>query len=85
MQRGQVGDQSSAISYNNVCKQMEEGIRECFPDAEIVCGVLRIIKPGAFKEMLTNKDDLTVSELKGFLQAHLREKNSTVIWRANVC
>lgn len=30
--------------------------------------------------MLTNKDDLTVLELKGFLQAHLREKNSTELF-----
>lgn len=80
VQGGQIGDQSSDISYNNVCKQIEEGIREGFSDTEVVRGVLQIIRPGAFKEMLTNKDELTVLELKGFLQAHLREKNSTELF-----
>jgi len=77
VQGGQVGDQSSDISYNNICKQIEDGIREGFSDPEIVRGVLKIIRPGIFKEMLINKDDITVTELKGFLQTHLREKNST--------
>ncbi|KAL3967300.1 c-opsin [Sarotherodon galilaeus] len=85
VQGGQVGDHSSDISYNNICKQMDEGIREGFPDAEMVRGVLRIIKPGTFKDMLINKDDLTVLELKGFLQAHLREKNSTELFQELMC
>lgn len=85
VQGGQVGDHSSDISYNNICKQMDEGIREGFPDTEIVRGVLRIIKPGTFKDMLINKDDLTVLELKGFLQAHLREKNSTELFQELMC
>lgn len=85
VQGGQVGDHSSDISYNNICKQMDEGIREGFPDAEIVRGVLRIMKPGTFKEMLINKDDLTLLEMKGFLQAHLREKNSTELFQELMC
>lgn len=32
------------------------------PDTEIVNGVLRIIKPGTFKDMLINKDGLSVSK-----------------------
>lgn len=32
VQGGQVGDHSSDISYNNICKQMDEGTREGFPD-----------------------------------------------------
>lgn len=52
---------------------------------EIVWGVLRIIKPGTFKDMLINKDDLTLTELKGFLQAHLREKNSTELFQELMC
>lgn len=85
VQEGQVGDHSSDISNNNVCKQIEEAIKEGFQDTEIVCGVLRIIKPGTFKDMLINKDDLTVMELKGFLQAHLREKNSTELSQELMC
>lgn len=85
VQGGQVGDHSSDISYNNICKQMEEGTREGFPDTEIVRGVLRIIKPGTFKDMLINKEDLSILELKGFLQAHLREKNSTELFQELMC
>ena len=50
VQGGQVGDHSSDISYNNICEQMDEGTRESFSEAEIVCGVLRIIKPGTVKD-----------------------------------
>lgn len=57
MQGGQVGDQSSDISYNNTCKQIDDGVREGFSDPEIVCGVLKNIRPGIFKDMLINKDD----------------------------
>ncbi|KAL1277383.1 hypothetical protein QQF64_024056 [Cirrhinus molitorella] len=62
---GQIGDHSSDISYNNVCRQMDAGLRENFSDTDIIRGVLRIIKPGIFKDMLINKDDMTVDELKG--------------------
>lgn len=85
VQGGQVGDQSSDISYNNVCKQIDDGIREGFSDSEIVRGVLKIIRPGVFKEMLINKDDIAVTELKGFLQTHLREKNSTELFQELMC
>lgn len=85
VQGGQVGDHSSDISYNNICKQTDEGTREGFLDTEIVRGVLRIIKPGIFKDMLINKEDLTVMELKGFLQTHLREKKSTELFQELRC
>lgn len=85
VQGGQVGDQSSDISYNNVCRQIDDGIKEGFSDSEIVRGVLKIIRPGRFKEMLINKDDMEVTELKGFLQTHLREKNSTELFQELMC
>lgn len=81
----QVGDQSSDISYNNLCKLIDDGIREEFSEAEIVRGVLRIVKSGTFKEMLINKDDITVTELKGFLQTHLKEKNRTELYQELMC
>ncbi|KAI3375565.1 hypothetical protein L3Q82_003895 [Scortum barcoo] len=43
-------------------KQIEEGIKEGFHDTEVVRGVLKIIRPGTFKDMLNNKDDLTQEE-----------------------
>ncbi|XP_031725978.1 uncharacterized protein LOC116395901 [Anarrhichthys ocellatus] len=85
IQGGQIGDHNSDITYSNVCKQIDEGIQEDFSDSEIVRAVLRIIKPGNFKDMLMNKDDVTVAELKGFLQSHLREKNSTELFQELMC
>ena len=85
VQGGQIGDHSSDISYNSVCRQMEEGLKENFGEVEIVRGVLRIIKPGDFKDMLMNKDDMTVAELKGFLQSHLGEKSSTELFQELMC
>lgn len=42
---------------------MDEGVKDNFTDSEIVRGVLRIVKPGDFKDMLVNKEDMTVAEL----------------------
>lgn len=85
VQGGQIGDHSSDISYNNVCRQIEEGVKDNFTESEIVRGVLRIIKPGDFKDMLVNKEDMTVAELKGFLQSHLGERNSTELFQELIC
>ena len=62
IQKGQIGKQGSNISYINVCRQIDEE----FSDAEIVSTASRVIKPGHFKDLLMNKNDLTVEELKGF-------------------
>lgn len=78
---GQIGDHSSDISYNGVCRQVEEGVKDNFTNSEVVRGVLRIIKPGHFKDMLINKEDMTVAELKEFLQSHLGGKNSTELFQ----
>lgn len=82
---GQVGDQNSDLSYNNISKQIDEGIKEGFAEAEVVRGVLRIIKPGAFRDMLVNKDSVTISELKGFLRSHLGEKATTEMFQELMC
>ena len=78
---GQISDSSSDITYNSIGKQIDEGIKEGFTESEIIRTVLKIIKPGTFKEMLTNKDDLTVAELKRFLRSHLRDKSSTELFQ----
>lgn len=85
IQGGQIGDNTSDITYSNVCRQIDEGIQEGFGDSEIVRSVLRIIKPGNFKDMLINQEDVTVEELKGFLQSHLREKESTELFQELMC
>lgn len=77
---GQIGDQNSDITYNSICKQIDEGVREGFTETEIIRGVLRIVKPGAFKDMLTNKDERTICELKGFLRSHLGERAGTELF-----
>lgn len=85
VQGGQIGDHTSDISFNSVCRQIEEGVKDNLTDSEIVRGVLKIIKPGNFKDMLINKEDMTVDELRGFLQSHLGEKNSTELFQELMC
>ncbi|KAL2091623.1 hypothetical protein ACEWY4_013886 [Coilia grayii] len=82
---GQIGDHSSDMTYNSICKQIDEGVREGFSETEVIRGVLKIVKPGIFKHMLINKDELTVSELKGFLRSHLCEKASTELFQELMC
>ncbi len=81
MHGGQIGDHSSDITYNNVCRQMDVGLRETFSNNDIVRGVLRIIKPGIVKYMLINKDDMMVNELKRFLQSHLGDRSSRELFQ----
>lgn len=47
---GQHSDSDS--SFNNLCKQIDEGLAEEFTVAEVIRTVLKIIKPGTFKDML---------------------------------
>lgn len=85
IQGGQIGDQGSDISNNNVCRQIDEGLKEQFSEAEIIRSVLKAVKPGDFNDMLMNKDDLTVVELKGFLQSHLGGQNSMELLQELIC
>lgn len=78
---GQISDTGSDMSYSSLCKQMDEGLHEGFSESEVIRTVLKITKPGTFREMLTNKDDLTMSELKRFLRSHIRDKNSTELFQ----
>ncbi|KAK0131525.1 hypothetical protein N1851_033780 [Merluccius polli] len=70
---GQISDVGSDMSYSNLCKQIDEGMQGGFPESEVIHTVIKVIKPGTFREMLTNKSDLTVDELKRFLRAHIRD------------
>ena len=78
---GQVGDSTSDISYHGLCKQIDEGLMARYTESEIIQGVLRIIKPGHFKDMLINKDDLTLSELRSFVRSHLSEKSGSELFQ----
>ena len=82
---GQIGDNSSEISYNSLAKQLNEGIKEGFAEAEIVRGVLRIVKSGTFRDMLMLKDELSLPELQGFLRSHLGEKATTEMFQELMC
>ncbi|CAL9699110.1 unnamed protein product [Knipowitschia caucasica] len=82
---GTINDTTSELSYNSICRQIEEGLKENHTQNEVIRGVLRAIKPGNFRDMLTIKDDLTVSELKSFLQSHLGEKSSTELFQDLMC
>ena len=85
VQGGQIGDQSSDLSYNNICRQIDDGVKDRFSETEILRGVLRMIKPGHFKDMLMHKDDLTIDELKGFLQSHLGGRSNTELFQELMC
>lgn len=85
VQGGQIGDQSSDLSYNNICRQIDDGVKDRFGETEILRGVLRIIKPGHFKDMLMHKDDLTIDGLKGFLQSHLGGRSNTELFQELMC
>lgn len=76
IQGGQISDSGSEISYTHICKQIDEAIDTGVSESEIVRAVLRVTKGGLFKDYLTNKDDLTVAELKRVLRTHIRDKSS---------
>lgn len=78
---GQVSDSDSDLSFSNLCKQIDEGLAEGFTENEVIRTVLKVIKPGTFKDMLITKESLTVNELKRFLRAHLRDKSSTELFQ----
>lgn len=78
---GQISDSDSDVSYSSLCKQIDEGLAENFTEAEVIPTVLKVIKPGTFKDMLMTKDGLTVAELKCFLRAHLRDKSSAELFQ----
>lgn len=78
---GQICDAGCDMSFNCLCKQMDEGLQEGFSESEIIRAVLKITKPGTFKEMLVNKDDLTIDGLKRFLRSHIRDKNVTELFQ----
>lgn len=82
---GQIGDTTSDITYNSICKQIEEGLTEKHTEGEIIRRVLHVIKPGNFRDMLINIDDLTVTELKSFLQSHLGERSGTELFQDLMC
>ncbi|XP_039509536.1 uncharacterized protein LOC120464220 [Pimephales promelas] len=78
---GQICDAGCDMSFNCLCKQMDEGLQEGFSGSEIIRAVLKITKPGTFREMLVNKNDLTVNELKRFLRSHIRDKSVTELFQ----
>nr|XP_057910803.1 uncharacterized protein LOC131106081 [Doryrhamphus excisus] len=82
---GQIADNTSDITYNNISKQIDEGVREGFTGTEVVRGLLKIVKPSTFRDMLANKDEISVLELKGFLRSHLGEKATTEMLQELMC
>lgn len=78
---GQISDTGSDMSYSNLCKQIDEGLQQGFSESEVIRTVLKITKPGTFRDMLTSRDDLTVNGLKRFLRSHIRDKNATELFQ----
>lgn len=81
IQGGQISDSDSELSYHNICRQIDEGSAQRFSESEVIRAVLRIIKPGTFKNMLLAKDILSVTELKRFLRAHLKDQSSSELFQ----
>lgn len=63
---GIISDSGSDMSYSNICKQIDDGLKEKFPESEIIGTVLRLTKAGSFKDVLTSKEDLTVETPQQF-------------------
>ena len=78
---GQISDTCAEMSYSNICKQVEDGLRANVPESEIVRAVIKVIKPGALKDMLCTYDGLTVAEIKGFLKSHMKGKDSSELFQ----
>ena len=78
---GQIGDSTADISYSNICKQIDEGMKEQHTEGEVIRAVMRVIKPGHFKDMLISKDEMTITELKSFLRSHMGERDTTELFQ----
>lgn len=75
---GQIGDNTSDTGFSSLCKQIDEGLKTNLTESDIIQALLCIVKPGQFNDMLISKDDLTVTELKSFLQPHMSESSSEI-------
>lgn len=47
---GQISDVGSDMSYSSLCKQIDEGLQEGFTESEVIRTVIKMIKPGTFRE-----------------------------------
>lgn len=71
---GQIGDNASDISYSNISKQIDLGLKEKHTEGEITRAVFRIIKPGNFKDMLSSKDEMTDDRIEELPPITLRRE-----------
>lgn len=81
MHGGYIGDNSADISYSNICKQTDEGLKEQHMESEVIRAVMQVIQAGHFKNMLICKDELTITELKSFLRYHIGEKGAAELFQ----
>lgn len=77
MDGGLISDSGSDVSYNSIRKQTDEGLKETFIEPEIIRTVLKLTKPGMFKD---NKPE--AAEFKSFPRSHIRDKSSTSFSRS---
>lgn len=49
---GQLGDKASDISYNSISKQIDEGVKEGFAEAEVVRGILELLNQAPLRKCL---------------------------------
>lgn len=81
IQGGQISDIGSEISYAHICKQIDEGVHDGFTESEIMRAIIKVTKGGTFKDLLTDKDDMTITELKRFLRSHIMDKSAAELFQ----
>lgn len=81
MHGGYIGDSSADISYSNICKQIDKGLKEQHTERKVIRAVMRVIQPGYFKNILICEDELTTTEFKSFLRSHIGEKGTAELFK----
>jgi hypothetical protein len=77
---GQI-DSKSGISYTNLIRQIEAGLKKGHSQDDIIDLVIRAVIPSSsLRSYLDGQQDMSLSTLRGILRAHYAEKNSTVLY-----
>ena len=48
---GQLSDSGSEISYNSICKQIDEGLKEGFSESKVIRTVIKVTKRGNLSQI----------------------------------
>lgn len=65
----------------NICKRIDEALKEQHTECKVIQAVMRVIQPGHLKNMLICKDKMTITELKSFLPSQTGEKRTAELFQ----